>query len=223
MDLTQLRTTYDALDQQHKQIGLALMTLRPLLGMTGPTVAAVPSGAPPADQPSRPELPAARDKAPTSRRVRSAPVLTDAPASVDASDDAILAVVKRHGSVSPKTVIDELGIMANRGRYRIGLLVKEGRLVASGSTTRRLLSLAGQAAPPAAARAETPAAPVAGASLDKVLLEQLKRRPLTLEELVAHGPTGVDEEAKRLAVRRALRRLTIDGKVFDLGTKFKAA
>lgn len=243
MDLTQIRTTYNALDQQRKQIELVLLAMGPLLDVH-PTLEAL-------QLPASPSIPAAetkeaerettrapRDTKPAPARTKTAAPRGRGPAEV--TDEHILAVVRRLGSAAPKAIVAELGLAAPVGRYRLSLLVKSGQLVATGTTTTRRLTVAGGGPVAAAPKSQkpdtttttpasaTPTAPVPGTedqvkAREEAIRRRLKTGDAKLDELLRVMPDepGLSDADKRVACMRALRRMTLRNIVIDLGEKFR--
>jgi predicted ArsR family transcriptional regulator len=63
----------------------------------------------------------------------------------DNAGDAIIAQLKKHGSMTPGALATALKISRPNLRYRIKPLEKAGRVVSTGSTANRQVSLPGRA------------------------------------------------------------------------------
>lgn len=120
-----LEQEIEAIEQRRGDLLRAIETLRPLAGDDAPTRTRSPR--------------ALKRNERTNERAKRGPRLPRQRSLPD--DEAILAQLKEHGTMKPGALAKALGLSVSILRSRLKLLVKAGRIVVTGKTMNRQVSL----------------------------------------------------------------------------------
>lgn len=216
--LSLLEAELAIIDARRPLIVAGINSLRPLVHLNtlaGP-VEAIPAAAAPVSGATAPQA----EREPRKSR--------DTAATMDALDAQIINIVRDTQPAKPNAVAAAVDGKTSIIRARIQLLVKDGRLVADGATSNRVLRLPAPGTtsggvPSVESSVDLPLAGVA--ERDAAILTLVKRGPKTFDDLLrglTTKPADVSADAFRILVKRSLRRLIMRGALVDVGDKFKA-
>lgn len=214
------------IDARRPLLVAGITSLRPLVelpALTEPVVGPAASTAPIAPAPTQEATPAAgavkapRAVAPAGQRTATGAVI---------SDDQVVAAVRERGPIAPRALAAALGVEFHTLRLRLASLLKAGRLTASGATSNRVYAVAPDPSTPAAAplRVPAPSSHEAVEARDRAILAHLAKGDADFAQLLAAMPDeGLAAAEREIALKSALRRLTLRGRVMDVGAKFRLA
>lgn len=170
----------------------------------------------------------ARTAAATRSRKASAPVAarpagTSSPATADI--DLVLAALRKESPLSPGELATRTNLLPLRCRRAIAALEHAGLVTVTGATANRKVTLSGtgRTVTPAPSGQTSPAA--IGVAIDAAVLKRVAEGRATFDELLQVLPAdaGADAQAKREALNRSLRRLSLKRAVVDVGAHWQAA
>jgi hypothetical protein len=230
---TDLQQRRAVLAGEISKIDAAIAALRPLLGESYASLTPFEIDVP-VRRRSEPAAP------PPTQPVSAAPVQEPpTPAANTARDprrrvtgDEIVAIVRRLQPVRSSIVLRELGRPYAAHQIQLRQLVRSGRLAAHGQTTARVLTVpstpqtevpaTAPVAPASPRVSATPAVAAAVEARDRAILARLDQGKATFEQLLTAMPDeGMLLDAQKLALKQALRRLTLKELVIDVGTAFQ--